>query len=36
MQCSPIAAAHISVLNWLLGVPAGTIRFLHITIEYET
>lgn len=34
--CDPIAAGFIAGMNKLLGVPAGTIRFMHITIEYES
>lgn len=33
--CDPLSAAVIAIMNRILGVPCGEIRFMHITIEYE-
>lgn len=31
----PIAAAFLSVMNWLFDVPPGLIKFFTVEIEYE-
>lgn len=33
--CDPLTAGFIALGNWLAGVPAGEICFMHLVIEYE-
>jgi hypothetical protein len=34
--CDWLTAVVINTLNKIAGVPQGEIRFMHITIEYDT
>jgi hypothetical protein len=34
--CDPLTAGFIAAMNWAMGQPKGQIRFMHITMEYDT
>ncbi len=33
--CGPFTSGVIAFMNWLMGVPVGEIRFMHITMEID-